>query len=148
MFNRFEIILLLIRLCKQRKTSIIWASAWQNEQNDMCVQRRLRSAWTSAQSGWSVFAIRMKTHWVLSYMYPLSTQRRFWPVADAQADLSLHWAHRSVCWFCHAKAHIIIITSSIMDIMVLIHKIGESLRNTFVHFLWSLADIKFSPWFQ
>ena len=21
---------------------------------------------------------------------------------DAQADLSLRWAHRSFCWFCHA----------------------------------------------
>ena len=25
---------------------------------------------------------------------------RLW--ADAQADLSLRWAHRSFCWFCHA----------------------------------------------
>ena len=24
--------------------------------------------------------------------------------ADAQADLSLRWAHRSFCWFCHAVA--------------------------------------------
>ena len=24
--------------------------------------------------------------------------------ADAQPDLSLHWAHRSFCWFCHAAA--------------------------------------------
>ena len=24
--------------------------------------------------------------------------------ADAQADLSLSWAHRSFCWFCHAAA--------------------------------------------
>ena len=23
------------------------------------------------------------------------------------ADLSLHWAHRSFCWFCHALAHFI-----------------------------------------
>ena len=29
---------------------IIWSSAWQNLQNGMCAQRRLRSAWTSAQS--------------------------------------------------------------------------------------------------
>ena len=34
----------------------------------------------------------MKKPWVLSY--PLSTQRRLWSDwADAQADLSLHWAH-------------------------------------------------------
>ena len=25
----------------------------------------------------------------------------------AQADLSLRWAHRSFCWFCHEVAHII-----------------------------------------
>ena len=25
--------------------------------------------------------------------------------ADAQADLSLRWAHMSFCWFCHDAAH-------------------------------------------
>ena len=39
-----------------------------------------------------VFAVCMKKPWVLSY--PLSTQRRLWSDwADAQADLSLRWAH-------------------------------------------------------
>ena len=39
-----------------------------------------------------VFAVRMKKAWVLSY--PLSAQRRLWSNwADAQADLSLRWAH-------------------------------------------------------
>ena len=28
----------------------IWACTWQNQQNDLCTQRRLRSAWASAQS--------------------------------------------------------------------------------------------------
>ena len=27
-----------------------WATAWQNQQNDLCAQGRLRSAWASAQS--------------------------------------------------------------------------------------------------
>ena len=27
-----------------------WATAWQNHQNDMCAQRRLRSTWASVQS--------------------------------------------------------------------------------------------------
>ena len=41
---------------------------------------------------WSVFAVRMKKAWVLSY--PLSAQRRLWSDwADAQADQSLRWAH-------------------------------------------------------
>ena len=44
--------------------------------------------------------------WVLSYT--LSAQRRLWSEwTDAQADLSLRWAHRSFCWFCHAVAHFI-----------------------------------------
>ena len=39
-----------------------------------------------------VFAVRMKKAWALSY--PLSVQRRLWSDwADAQADLSLRWAH-------------------------------------------------------
>ena len=53
----------------------------------------------------SVFAVRMKKAWVLSY--PLSAQRRLWPDwADAQADLSLRWAHMPFCWFCHEAAHL------------------------------------------
>ena len=39
-----------------------------------------------------VFAVGMKKAWVL--IYPLSAQRRLWSDwADAQADLSLRWAH-------------------------------------------------------
>ena len=32
------------------KKNIMWASTWQNQQNGMCIQRRLRSAWASTQS--------------------------------------------------------------------------------------------------
>ena len=40
----------------------------------------------------SVFAVRTKKPWVLSY--PLSAQWRLWlDWADARADLSLRWAH-------------------------------------------------------
>ena len=82
----------------------MWAASWQNHQNGMCAHRRLRSA--------RVFAVRMQKAWVLSY--PLSTQPRRWSDwADAQADLSLHWAHRSFCWFCHAAANVIIYRKSI-----------------------------------
>ena len=53
----------------------------------------------------SVFAVCMMKAWSLSY--PLSAQPRLWSDwADAQADLSLRWAHWSVCWFCHVVAHI------------------------------------------
>ena len=50
-----------------------------------------------------VFAICMKKSWVLNY--PLSPQRRLWSDwVDAQADVSLRWAYRSLCWFCYAVA--------------------------------------------
>ena len=53
-------------------------------------QRRLRSAWASAQSDQSsLFAWR----WTGS-------------LADAQANLSLCWAHMPFWWFCHATAQI------------------------------------------
>ena len=53
-----------------------------------------------------VFAVRMKKAWVLSY--PLSAQRRLWSDwADAQADLSLRWAHMPFCWFYREAALII-----------------------------------------
>ena len=42
-----------------------------------------------------VFAVRMKKAWVLSY--PLSPQWRLW--VDAQADLSLRWAHSNFVGF-------------------------------------------------
>ena len=51
-----------------------------------------------------VFAVRLKKARILSY--PLSAQRRLWSDwADAQADLSLRWAHMPFCWFCHDAAH-------------------------------------------
>ena len=54
-------------------------------------QRRLRSAWASAQSDQSLRCPR-KESWFLSY--PVSAQRRLWSDwADAEADLSLRWAH-------------------------------------------------------
>ena len=42
--------------------------------------------------------------------YPLSAQWRLWlDWADAQADLSLHWAHIPFWWFCHEAAQILMI---------------------------------------
>ena len=52
-----------------------------------------------------VFAVRMKKAWVLSY--PMSAQRRLWSDwVDAQAHLSLRWAHLPFCWFCHGASQL------------------------------------------
>ena len=72
----------------------IWATTWQNQQNG-CVPSE-----DTDQPGhpghppcliW-VFSVRKKKVWVLSY--PLNAQQRLWSDwVDAQADLSLRWAH-------------------------------------------------------
>ena len=39
----------------EKGTTIMWAAtSWQNQQNDLCAQQRLRSAWASAQSDHSL----------------------------------------------------------------------------------------------
>ena len=72
----------------------IWGATRQNQQSECAPSE------DSDQPGHSpslirVFAVRMKKAWVLSY--PLSAQRRLWSDwADAQADLSLRWAHSHI----------------------------------------------------
>ena len=73
-----------------------WAASRQNQQNDCAPSE------DSDQSGHPhslirVFAVHTKKAWVFSYL--LSTQRRLW----------LDWANagRTVTWFCHAAAHIL-----------------------------------------
>ena len=69
-----------------------------------------------------VFAVRLKKARILSY--PLSAQRRLWSDwANAQADLSLRWAHMPFCWFCHNVAHLF----SILVISGMKHFITASL---------------------
>ena len=67
----------------------IWAATWQNQQNDMCAQRRLRSAWASAQSDQSS---------LIAWRKP--------------GLLATHWAHSEASdqtgRFCRAVAHFII----------------------------------------
>ena len=66
-------------------------ATWQNQQNG-CAPSEDSDQPGHPPSLIRVFAVRMKKHWVLSYA--LSTQRRLWSDwADAQADLSLRWAH-------------------------------------------------------
>ena len=78
-----------------------------------------------------VFAVRMKK--ALVFSYPLSTQRRLrsdW--ADAQADLSLRWAHVSVCWFCRVVAQIVLLNDLLEGVISVIFTIllMKRLNNT------------------
>ena len=72
-------------------TQVNWAISWQNQQNDMCAQRRLRSAWASTQvwlesslSAWRKLG-SSAIHWAHS--------KDWSDWADAQADLTIHWVH-------------------------------------------------------
>ena len=80
----------------QQTVSTVKLSELFEPPHDKTNKMTVRPAKTQISLGirpvWSVFAVRMKKAWVLSY--PLSTQRRLWSDwADAQADLSLCWMH-------------------------------------------------------
>ena len=71
------------------------AASWQNQQNGLCAQQRLRSARASA-SLIRVFTVCMKKAWFFSYS--LRAKQRLWSDwADAQADLSVRWARHFCC---------------------------------------------------
>ena len=73
------------------------AASWQNQQND-CAPSEDSDQPGRPPSLIRVFTVCMKKPWVLSY--PFSAQRRLWSDwADAQADLSLRWAHNHFVGF-------------------------------------------------
>ena len=83
----------------ERSVNVKSAAARQNQQNDLSTQRRFGSDWVFWSESW---LSACRNIFVLSC--PLSTLQRLWSDwADAQADLSLRWAQRSFCWFCHIK---------------------------------------------
>ena len=95
---------------KKKKLSCLMTKStkWHVRPAKTQISLGIRPIW-SEWSAWHppslirVFAVRMKKAWVLSY--PLSVQRKLWSDwADAQTDLSLRWAHKPFCWFCHEAA--------------------------------------------
>ena len=73
-------------------TNLKRATAQQNQQNDLCSQRRLRSAWASAQSDQSLrCAFMQRVAKDPRFLHADSEDWLDW--ADAQADLSSLGAH-------------------------------------------------------
>ena len=87
----------------QERCNYKWAAAWQNLQNELCAQRRLRSVWASTQSDQSSLCTKQVAK-DPRFLHAVSEDWSDWE--DAQADPSLCWGHRSFCWFCHAAAHV------------------------------------------
>ena len=69
----------------------------------MCAQGRLRSAWASARSDQSSLCAQLVAK-DPSFLRADSEDCSDW--LDAQADLSLRWAHSHFVGFCHLGAHI------------------------------------------
>ena len=82
-----------------KQTNIIWAASWQNQQNGMCAQPRLRSARASAQYNQSLHC-PYKKEWVFSH--PLSAHRKLWCPSWSESSLGA----QSFCWFCREAAHL------------------------------------------
>ena len=77
--------------CLGQAVELNWAATLENQQSE-CAPSEDSDQPGHPPSLIRVFAVRMKKAWVLSY--PLSAQQRRWSDwADAQADLSLRWAH-------------------------------------------------------
>ena len=92
------------RVLKYKRSNTKWDASWQNQQNDLCAQRRLRSAWASVQSGQS----RLCAQWATKESSFLHVDSQDWSDwANAQAALSLCWAHKPFYWFCHEAAQIV-----------------------------------------
>ena len=125
----------------------------------LCAQRRLRSAWASAQSYQSLRCTHEES---LGFSYPLSVQRRppklsscvqrrLWSDwADAQADLSLRWAHSHFVDFVMSRLNSFNTQRHFVDrqysgpgtIIFIANKKGNKLiKYTHVTIIWNCSDV-------
>ena len=81
-----------------------WAASWQNQQCGMCAQRRLRSAWASAQSDQSLrclheegLGLYLPIEWTAKTLIRLGGCPGW-----SKSSLGAH----PLCWFCHEAAQI------------------------------------------
>ena len=94
----------------------IWATAWQNQQNDVRpaktqISLGIHPVWSeSSLAAWRNFG-SLATHW-----------------ADTQADLSLRWVHKSFCWFCHAATHFFALIGTTPSAAIFFNVISETAR--------------------
>ena len=103
-FHRLEITEILLMFVNTNSSIhlLIWTTTWQNQQNEHAPSEDLDQP--GHRPVWSVFAVRMKKPWVLSY--PLSAQRRLIRVGGCPGWSESSLGAHSFCWFCHVAAHI------------------------------------------
>ena len=88
-----EIYFLIVWPCHQKKEKLqqIKARAWQNQQNYLCTQGTLWSAWAYVQSDERLCCPHGETLCLLLCIWVHSEDWTDW--VDTQADLSLRWVH-------------------------------------------------------
>ena len=59
--------------------------------------------------------------------------------ADSQADLSLRWAHRSFCWFCHGAAHFMSVIKATKSIIYHVQRTRAVSKSTRCMLLFRLV---------
>ena len=102
----------LLLMCIQYPDSLSSYEPRHDRTNKMTVRPAKTQISLGIRPIWSVFAVRMKKAWVLSY--PLSALQRLWSDwANAQADLSRRWAHTHFVGFVTSR----LIYSSISPIL-------------------------------
>ena len=122
-----------------------WVATWQNRQNQQsdCVPSEDSDQPRHPPSMIRVFAVRMKKPWVLSY--PLSTQRRLWSDwENAQADLSLRWAHSHFVGFVMSRLTWFFLASITDAETLLIHAMNHTSLSLPLDSCIYLIDLKFT----
>ena len=84
-----------------------WAASRQNQQNGMCTQRRLRSAWASTQPDQSLHCPHEET---LDPQLPIErTAKALIRLGGCPGWSESSPGTQSFCWFCHEAAQMVII---------------------------------------
>ena len=78
----------------------IWAATWQKPTKWLCAQRRLRSAWASAQSDQSLCCA------LNAYPFFMQTAKTLIRLGGCPGWSESSLGAHSFCWFCHVAAHI------------------------------------------
>ena len=89
-------------LCHVLKRPFIWGAARQNQQNDVRPAKTLISL--GIHPVWSESSLSTWRN-LRSSAFSTAHSELWSDWVDAQTELSLHWAHKSFCWFWHASAH-------------------------------------------
>ena len=111
-----------------------WATSWQNQQNDLCTQLRLRSAWASAQSGQS----SQCAQWV-------AEDPMFLHVESEESD-QLWWMPRLIWVFAGCKGHFVgFVMRWLKLVLFLPINLSCSFSNESLHDIFFILECRKNP---